>query len=439
MTPVNVRALRPGDRLARAVFSRDGAKLLPRGTLLTPSLCASLRGHEGAALFYAVVAPRAERAETDRAIVGEIIEDKPGRRLSTREADAIIAERSARWHELPLRVERGAEPFVPDWSRGHAERSAPIAHARWPDREELARFRAERLATLRRLYESFATGDPPGVEPAESVASDLLGALRAFPERFTSLALEGERRLEYLAEHAFATGVLSAAIAGRMGLSERDTRLATLSGLLCDAGMATLPVALRIADKRLDEVELNRVRRHPTVSAALLARVGGVDERIIRAVHQHHERDDGAGYPTGARSRSICDLARIVAVADTFAAVTAFRPYRLATKRPHEAMAEVVRLAGAGRLDRVACRALLEAAGLFPVGSWVRLSTGHRALVIASNPETPDRPVVRRAMPGAIDAPPLDLAEFEPEMLRVLAAADEPDDHAATPEFAHAA
>ncbi len=421
MTPVNVRALRPGDRLSRSVFSRDGAKLLPRGTLLTPGLCATLRGYSGDVLFYAVVAARPDRAETDRTVVGEIIEDKPSRRLSAPQADAIIAERSARWGELPLRVERAAEPVLTPRTLDRA--AAP----RWPDDDDLARFRDERLPTLRASLDALADGALTDLADAQSIATDLIALLRAFPDRFTRLALLGERRVEYLAEHAFATGALCVAIAGRLGFNEADTRLAAITGLFCDAGMAALPLSLRIADKRLDEVELNRVRRHPALSAALLARIGGVDERVVRAVYQHHEREDGSGYPTRARARAISDLAKVAAVADTFAAATAFRPYRLASKRPHDAMAEVVRLAGAGRLDRDCARALVESAGLFPVGSFVRLSTGHRAVVVGANPDAPARPVVRRLVDSERAPPALDLSAIEPDDVRVLAAADAPD------------
>lgn len=428
MTPVNVRALRPGDRLARAVFSRDGAKLLPRGTSLTPSLCSTLRAYEGNALFYAVVASRAG-GETDRALVGEGIDQPLRRRLTSRGADALIAERAARWTDLSLRVERTPPALLPRDTRA---RTHGAEHAgRWPLGDALSRLQSERVEILRGAIDTLAEGAATDLDPFEAIADELLSLVTAHPERFTQLALMGERRVEYHAEHAFACAVLAVAVAARLGWAREDVRLAALAAMLADVGMATLPPEIRVADKRLDEVEINRVRRHPAMSAAMLASIGAVDERLIRAAYQHHEREDGRGYPARLRGDAISDLARVVAVADCFAAATANRPYKVFGKRPAHAMAEMVRLANAGVLHRPGVLALLEIAGMYPVGSWVALGTGQRAIVIGSNPQSIDRPIVQVAVGAGAGGgwewgQVIDMADADPAALSVATPIDTP-------------
>ncbi|MFE3799714.1 HD domain-containing phosphohydrolase [Nocardia tengchongensis] len=79
----------------------------------------------------------------------------------------------------------------------------------------------------------------------------------------------------------------------------------------------------------------------------------------------HHERLDGSGYHRGVRVHDQSAAARLLAAADVFAAMTEARPHRPAHK-PGEAAAHLSAEAAAGRLDRDACAAVVEAAGLRP-------------------------------------------------------------------------
>ena len=131
---------------------------------------------------------------------------------------------------------------------------------------------------------------------------------------------------------------------------------------------------------------------------------------IQLAALQHHERENGSGYPRGTRKDATCDYARVLAVADSFAATTEPRHYRK-PKLPYIAMEEIIRSTSAMTFWKPAVRALLGAAGLFPVGSFVKLSTGKNAHIIASNPQQLDRPTIQPLGPdGQPQGPAIDLA-----------------------------
>jgi HD-GYP domain-containing protein (c-di-GMP phosphodiesterase class II) len=94
----------------------------------------------------------------------------------------------------------------------------------------------------------------------------------------------------------------------------------------------------------LTDEELGLMRRHPAAGARML-RTLGAPETILPLVLHHHERWDGAGYPTGRRGDDIPLEARVLCIADSFDAMTSTRPYR-ATWTPDEALEELERCAG---------------------------------------------------------------------------------------------
>ena len=128
---------------------------------------------------------------------------------------------------------------------------------------------------------------------------------------------------------------------------------------------------------------------------------------------QHHERLDGTGYPLGIRGDQIHDIARVLAVADSFCAAIAPRPHR-AAQRPHAALVDVSKQAVAGALDRDAAMALIRVVGVFPVGASVALDTGDAAVVISNKADAPDRPTLRLLGTAAgLCASELDLLETD--------------------------
>ncbi len=162
------------------------------------------------------------------------------------------------------------------------------------------------------------------------------------------------------------------------------------------------------------------MRRHPIFSELLLRDAPWVAQAVRDAAVQHHEREDASGYPLGLNRHQIGDLARVLAVADCFAAATTSRPWR-APKLAYMAMEELQQAAARRRLWQPAVHALIQAVGLFPVGSYVRLSDGKHARVVAANPHAVDRPVVLRLADATHGEGELvDLASLSPEALNVV-------------------
>lgn len=131
----------------------------------------------------------------------------------------------------------------------------------------------------------------------------------------------------YTGGHSSAVAHLSAAIARRLGLDERQRRDVRHGAMLHDIGKLEVDNAILDKRGRLSDEELAAVRQHPVVGERILASLPLLRE-VRRIVRHHHEAWDGSGYPDGLRGDEIPVGARIVFVADAYHAMTSDRPYR---------------------------------------------------------------------------------------------------------------
>lgn len=136
-----------------------------------------------------------------------------------------------------------------------------------------------------------------------------------------------DARDEYTAGHSAAVAIYSRDIAQRMGLSEVEQQKAHVSGLVHDIGKVGLPPGLLEKEGPLTLDERRVMQTHSEIGERILINVDTYSE-IAYVVRHHHERFDGNGYPDGLTDEEIPLLARIIAVADAYNAMTSDRPYR---------------------------------------------------------------------------------------------------------------
>ncbi len=144
--------------------------------------------------------------------------------------------------------------------------------------------------------------------------------------------------------HAQRVTELAEAVATRLRWDEQQLAALRIGARLHDVGKLLLPHQLLVKPGALNAHEWAQIRAHPVVGSTLIAPVMAA-RPALPCVLYHHERWDGDGYPTGRRGRVIPAVARLVAVADAFDAMTSERPYRDALT-PHSALLEIERCAG---------------------------------------------------------------------------------------------
>lgn len=158
--------------------------------------------------------------------------------------------------------------------------------------------------------------------------------------------------------HNLRVARLCVHIGRQLSMSASELRLLARAGLMHDIGKLGIPDAVLGKHTALDESEWMLMRAHPEMGLALLDRAGQSSREVL-AVLYHHERLDGSGYPYGLRAESIPIEARIVAVADTYDALTSDRPYRKACSE--QEAKQVLREEAGIRLDSNAVAALFAA------------------------------------------------------------------------------
>jgi putative nucleotidyltransferase with HDIG domain len=146
------------------------------------------------------------------------------------------------------------------------------------------------------------------------------------------------------ARHRQAVARYALAIAAGAGLPPRRKDLLRRAALLHDLGKLKLPERVLAGAAPLSDHEWQLIRSHPRRGAAIVLLLGGDDE-LAAIVAAHHEHIDGGGYPLGAKGAEIPPLARIVAVAEAYDAMTAADSYRQPVGSL-EALRELSRAAG---------------------------------------------------------------------------------------------
>ena len=145
----------------------------------------------------------------------------------------------------------------------------------------------------------------------------------------TALVTALDARDHYTAGHSATVAVYARDIAAQCGFSRDERDKAHLCGLLHDIGKIGVPVGVLEKKGALAKSERASIESHAEVGASILGRIEGYEE-IAVAVRHHHERYEGGGYPDRIKGGEIPLMARIVAVADAYSAMTSERPYRIA-------------------------------------------------------------------------------------------------------------
>src|ERR1700704_5717354 len=161
--------------------------------------------------------------------------------------------------------------------------------------------------------------------------------------------------------HNLRVARLCVHIGRQMSMSAAELRLLARAGLMHDIGKLGIPEDVLSKHSPLDESEWMLMKAHPEMGLALLDRAGQSSREVL-AVLYHHERLDGSGYPYGLKAEAIPIEARIVAVADTYDALTSDRPYRKAAS--HVEAKRVMHEEAGVRLDANAVDALFAAVEL---------------------------------------------------------------------------
>jgi diguanylate cyclase (GGDEF)-like protein len=173
---------------------------------------------------------------------------------------------------------------------------------------------------------------------AQQVKSQTLGMITAFAKAIAA-------KDEYLAQHVENVKVYVTAIAKQMEVSQALTEQLQTAAILHDLGKIIIPNHILHKTAALTDAERRIIERHPIASADILAPIGIFNQEVV-IIRHHHENYDGTGYPNGLIGKNIPFGSRIMAVANSFDAMTS-KHWSTRAKSADDAIGEIVSLAGA--------------------------------------------------------------------------------------------
>jgi HD-GYP domain-containing protein (c-di-GMP phosphodiesterase class II) len=254
-------------------------------------------------------------------------------------------------------------------------------------------------------------------QAAADAASIRIAALQRTMEAFVNELLAGDDLLlkspepgeshADRARHMVNCAVFAVKIGQGAGARENELLQLALAASVHDIGMVIVPSRILNKPSTLSNEERDLVRMHPEKGFRLLQGLGQELEWLPNVVIQHHEREDGSGYPRGLEGDEIAEMAKIIGLADTYEALTHPRPYHPETRYPLEVVKEII-ATERYRFPSHLLKGFIRGLSTFPIGSWVRLNTGETARVVATNPTFPLRPtieIIADANGGELDRP----------------------------------
>lgn len=198
---------------------------------------------------------------------------------------------------------------------------------------------------------------------------------------------------DYTFEHSVKVSMLATMVGKWLNYSQTELKQLAYAGVFHDIGKLKIGQDIINKPGQLTKREFEIIKKHTIYGFNILNETIGISKNVVLAALQHHEREDGSGYPQGLKSNKIHEFAQIIAICDIFNAMTTDRPYKTKVS-PFEA-AEYIERNSFRTLNPTVSRVFLDNIAKFYVGNSVKLSTGELGEIIMIHKHRPTRPVIK--------------------------------------------
>jgi putative nucleotidyltransferase with HDIG domain len=250
----------------------------------------------------------------------------------------------------------------------------------------------ETVAAAETLWDSAQVEGAPDASIAGRMVESLADAITQ--NRPVLMALTALREYDnYTFTHMVNVSILTMGQARGLGIDGPLLHDLGLAGLMHDIGKVRTPLEVLNKPGRLDDNEIEIMRRHTVDGAEILRLTPEVPALAPVVAFEHHLRIDGSGYPIGVKRHRLNLATELCGVADVYDALRSQRVYRGAT--PSDRVLAMLKQNDGKQFDQNLVRRFVQLVGIYPVGNLVRLNTGEIAIVAAAYAPDPHRPRVR--------------------------------------------
>jgi putative nucleotidyltransferase with HDIG domain len=242
---------------------------------------------------------------------------------------------------------------------------------------------------------TFDLGDRPlnlpsqGISTLEALYRDIERIMNEILETNTVASLESLRtHSDYTFEHSVEVAIIAILLGRHLGLPIPQIRELAIGALLHDIGKISIEQAILNKPGKLTVQEFAQIKQHPSLGFELVRRLPLPSILPAHVAYQHHERQDGGGYPRGLvgnnrilrleterlQPQRIVLIAEIASVADVFCALASERPYKPAF--PLDRVRLLLNQLAGSHLNKDVVTALLRVVPMYAVGHWIEVTSG---------------------------------------------------------------
>ncbi len=263
-----------------------------------------------------------------------------------------------------------------------------------------------------KIIKSISAGKEINVNLAEKTTDDMVDSIFRNQDALACMSQLKDKN-SYLIEHALNCSILMAIFAKHLGIEQKIIKELTLGAFLHDIGKIFIPNEILNKAKKLSKEEFLIIETHVALGLKTLEDTPSISHIAMSLVKEHHERNDGSGYPKQLKSADISKYGHMMAIVDSYDAMTSERCYRHSIF-PIQAF-KTLTAESPEKYDKELVNKFIQCLGVYPVGTLVKLTSGKLGLISQLNDGKPLTPHVRvfynTRMNQAIPIKELDLSK----------------------------
>jgi HD-GYP domain-containing protein (c-di-GMP phosphodiesterase class II) len=241
---------------------------------------------------------------------------------------------------------------------------------------------------LKKVFPAMSSGVQFPILELRTKLEGLLSHIDQYnPISFAPIKFNSE---DYLYHNGLMVGLTSYKLALWQGLAQKDWVQVAMAGLFHDIGNMNIDPAILSKTTALTPEELDEIKKHTIIGYNILKNIAGINEGVKFAALQHHEKEDGSGYPLGVKGDKIHTYAKIVSVSDIYHAMSMNRKYKKALS-PYLVLEQLYAEAF-GKLDPAVVQTFIHKITQFSNGTLVMLSNNEIGEIVFSERNHPTRP-----------------------------------------------
>ncbi len=263
---------------------------------------------------------------------------------------------------------------------------------------------------IKTVMDDIRFGNQFSVSAVKEAVSDCVDKVLENPDTMLLLTQLKDQD-QYTAQHSMNVCVLSILLGRELQLSVEELNNVGFCGLMHDVGKMKVPLEILNKPGSLDDFEMSIMRKHTVYGRNVLMSARNVYPGAVDVAHDHHENFLGTGYPRSLNKTALSMFTKLVAVVDTYDAITSDRVYQRG--KPHLVALGILVKGMNSHYEANFVTQFINCVGFYPQGNVVELSTGEVGIIVEQNKVDRLKPkilLVQDENKSPIDGKILDLA-----------------------------